>query len=263
MTSKRDGRGGRAAGTSTAPGAPPQTDRELLRRYHEGGDRTAREELVQRHLPLVRALARRYAGRGEPLDDIEQVGAIGLLKAIDRYELSREVALTTYATPNVVGEIKRHFRDKGWAIRIPRGLQELNARMSSTVERLTSRMGRSPTIAEIARELTVGPEEVLEALEAGSAYAPMSLSGNPSSESDLDPMEALGGEDEAFERSEQRATLEPALHALPERDREILRKRFEEGLTQTQIAEQVGISQMHVSRLIRKSLARMRAELSG
>jgi RNA polymerase sigma-B factor len=246
------------------PTAPTSqaADRELLRRYHEHGDRGAREELVQRHLPLVRALARRYAGRGESLEDIEQVGAIGLTKAIDRYELSREVALTTYATPNVVGEIKRHFRDKGWAIRIPRGLQELNAKMSSTIERLTARLGHSPSIAEIAEELQTTPEQVLEAMEAGSAYSPVSLSAGPGGEGELDPMETIGSEDLGFERSEQRASLEPALEMLPEREREILRMRFEDGLTQTQIAEQVGVSQMHVSRLIRKSLARMRAELS-
>jgi RNA polymerase sigma-B factor len=237
-------------------------DRELLRRYHVDGDATAREALVQRHLPLVRSLARRYSGRGEALEDIEQVGAIGLLKAIDRYELSREVALTTYATPNVVGEIKRHFRDKGWAIRIPRGLQELNAKMSATIERLTAELGRSPSIAEIAQTLETSTEEVLEAMEAGSAYAPVSLSAGPSDEDDLDPMETIGTEDAEFERSEQRASLEPALDTLPEREREILRMRFEDGLTQTQIAERVGVSQMHVSRLIRKSLARMRQELS-
>jgi RNA polymerase sigma-B factor len=237
-------------------------DRELLRRYHAEGDRSARELLVQRHLPLVRALARRYAGRGESLEDIEQVGAIGLIKAIDRYELSRDVALTTYATPNVVGEIKRHFRDKGWAIRIPRGLQELNAKMSSTIERLTAKLGHSPSIAEIADELQTTPEQVLEAMEAGSAYAPVSLSAGPSGEGELDPMETIGTEDTNFERTEQRASLEPALELLPDREREILRMRFEDGLTQTQIAEQVGVSQMHVSRLIRKSLARMRAELT-
>jgi RNA polymerase sigma-B factor len=237
-------------------------DRELLRRYHQQGDRSARELLVQRHLPLVRALARRYAGRGESLEDIEQVGAIGLIKAIDRYELSRDVALTTYATPNVVGEIKRHFRDKGWAIRIPRGLQELNAKMSSTIERLTAKLGHSPSIAEIAAELETTPEQVLEAMEAGSAYAPVSLSAGPTGEGELDPMETIGAEDSNFERTEQRASLEPALEMLPDREREILRMRFEDGLTQTQIAEQVGVSQMHVSRLIRKSLARMRAELS-
>jgi RNA polymerase sigma-B factor len=246
------------------PGAPTpaMTDRELLRRYHVDGDPSARELLVQRHLPLVRSLARRYAGRGEALEDIEQVGAIGLIKAIDRYELEREVALTTYATPNVVGEIKRHFRDKGWAIRIPRGLQELNAKMSSTIERLTGQLGRSPSIAEIAVELDASPEQVLEAMEAGSAYSPVSLNAGTGDDGDLDPMETIGSEDEEFERSEQRASLEPALQALPSREREILRMRFEEGMTQTQIAEQVGVSQMHVSRLIRKSLSRMRSELS-
>ena len=237
-------------------------DRELLRRYHAEGDRGARELLVQRHLPLVRALARRYAGRGESLEDIEQVGAIGLIKAIDRYELSRDVALTTYATPNVVGEIKRHFRDKGWAIRIPRGLQELNARMSSTIERLTAELGRSPSIAEIAQKLDTTPEQVLEALEAGSAYAPLSLSAGPGGEDELDPMETIGQEDEEYDRTDDRTSLEPALARLPPREREILRMRFEDGLTQTQIAEQVGISQMHVSRLIRRSLDRMRDQLS-
>jgi RNA polymerase sigma-B factor len=236
-------------------------DRELLRRYHVNGDRSAREELVQRHLPLVRALARRYAGRGESLDDIEQVGAIGLIKAIDRFDPSRDVALTTYATPNVVGEIKRHFRDKGWAIRIPRGLQELNAKMSSTIEALTAELGRSPSIAEIAQKLETSPEQVLEALEAGSAYAPVSLSAGGGEDGELDPMETIGTEDDNFERTEQRASLEPALEMLPHREREILRMRFEDGLTQTQIADKIGVSQMHVSRLIRKSLARMRQEL--
>ena len=238
------------------------SDRDLLRRYHELGDASAREELVERHLPLVRSLARRYAGRGESLEDIEQVGAIGLIKAIDRYELSREVALTTYATPNVVGEIKRHFRDKGWAIRVPRALQELNGKMGPTIERLTTKLGRSPSIAEIAAEFETTPEQVLEALEAGSAYAPASLSVGPGVEGELDPMETIGTEDEEFERTDDRASLEPALAGLPEREREILRMRFAEGLTQTQIADKVGISQMHVSRLIRRSLDRMREELS-
>ena len=237
------------------------SDRELLRLYHDGGDASAREVLVQRHLPLVRSLARRYAGRGEALDDIEQVGAIGLIKAIDRYDLEREVALTTYATPNVVGEIKRHFRDKGWAIRVPRALQELNGKMGPTIERLTAKLGRSPSIAEIAGELKSTPEEVLEALEVGSAYSTVSLSQGPGGEEDLDPMETIGSTDEEFSRSEDRASLEPALQRLPHREREILRMRFEDGLTQTQIAEQVGISQMHVSRLIRRSLDRMREQL--
>jgi RNA polymerase sigma-B factor len=239
-----------------------EEDRELLRRYHEDGDVSAREQLVQRHLPLVRSLARRYANRGEPLDDVEQVGAIGLLKAIDRFELGREVSLATYATPNVVGEIKRHFRDKGWAIRVPRALQELNARMSGTIDALTARLGRSPSIAEIADTLETTTEDVLEALEVGSAYSTLSLSGPPGGDEESDPLESIGSEDEGFERSEDRASLAPALEQLPLREREILRMRFEEGLPQTQIAERVGLSQMHVSRLIRKALATMRDELA-
>jgi RNA polymerase sigma-B factor len=240
----------------------PEDDRQLLRRYHEDGDTSAREALIERHLPLVRSLARRYAGRGESLEDIEQVGAIGLIKAIDRFELSRDVSLATYATPNVVGEIKRHFRDKGWAIRVPRALQELNASMSGAIERLTVKLSRSPSIAEIADELETTPEEVLEALEVGSAYSTVSLSSGPSGEDELDPLETIGAEDEEFRRSEDRAALAPALARLPAREREILRMRFEEGLPQTQIAQRVGLSQMHVSRLIRKSLTAMRHELA-
>jgi len=239
-----------------------EQDRLLLRRYHVDGDTTAREELIERHLPLVRSLARRYAGRGESLEDIEQVGAIGLIKAIDRFELEREVSLATYATPNVVGEIKRHFRDKGWSIRVPRALQELNASMSSAIDRLTARLGRSPSIAEIAAELKSTPEDVLEALEVGSAYSTVSLSTGPRGEEDLDPMEMIGEEDEGFDQMEARTAIEPALGHLPEREREILRMRFEEGLPQTRIADRVGLSQMHVSRLIRKSLSSMRDELA-
>ncbi len=249
-------------GTDSERARQREEDRELLRRYHEDGDVSAREQLVERHLPLVRSLARRYANRGEPLDDIEQVGAIGLLKAIDRFELGREVSLATYATPNVVGEIKRHFRDKGWSIRVPRALQELNSRMSGTIDGLTSRLGRSPSIAEIAAALDTTPEDVLEAIEVGSAYSTLSLSRPAGGEEESDPLEAIGSEDEEFGRSEDRAALAPALAQLPQREREILRMRFEEGLPQTQIAERVGLSQMHVSRLIRKALATMRDELA-
>ncbi|MEX1141722.1 MAG: SigB/SigF/SigG family RNA polymerase sigma factor [Thermoleophilaceae bacterium] len=241
--------------------AQQNEDRELLRRYHESGDTAAREQLIARHLPLVRSLARRYAGRGEPLEDIEQVGAIGLIKAIDRFDVERQVSLATYATPNVVGEIKRHFRDKGWAIRVPRSLQELNARMSGAIDDLTAQIGRSPSVTEIAESLGTSTEEVLEALEVGSAYTALSLDASPGHDEDSDPMETIGAEDDGFDRSEDRATLGPALAQLPDREREILRMRFEEGLPQTQIAERVGLSQMHVSRLIRRSLAAMRAEL--
>jgi RNA polymerase sigma-B factor len=162
----------------------------------------------------------------------------------------------------VVGEIKRHFRDKGWAIRVPRALQELNASMSGAIERLTVKLSRSPSIAEIAEELETTPEQVLEALEVGSAYSTVSLSGAPGADDELDPLETIGEEDEGFRRSEDRAALAPALLRLPPREREILRMRFEEGLPQTQIAQRVGLSQMHVSRLIRKSLAEMREQLT-
>jgi RNA polymerase sigma-B factor len=242
-------------------GDSPRDDRELLRRYHEQGDVSAREQLVERHLPLVRSLARRYANRGEPLDDIEQVGAIGLLKAIERFEPGREVSLATYAAPTVVGEIKRHFRDKGWAIRVPRTLQELHARMSSTIDGLTSRLGRSPSIAEIAAALETTPEQVLEALEVGTVYTTLSLNVRPGDDEEGDPLDVIGSPDTEFERSEDRAALAPALGRLASRERSILRMRFEDGLPQTQIAERVGLSQMHVSRLIRQSLATMRDEL--
>jgi RNA polymerase sigma-B factor len=215
---------------------------------------------VQRHLPLVRSLARRFAGRGESLEDLEQVGAIGLIKAIDRFEMAREVALTSYATPNVVGEIKRHFRDRGSAIRIPRNLKELSAKIGKTIERLTATEGRSPTIAEIALDLGATPEQVLEALEAGSARSTVSLSAGGDGD-ELDPMEIVGEEDQGFDRVEERASLEPAIDTLPVREREILRMRFEDGLTQSQIADHVGVSQMHVSRLIRKSIDQLRDEL--
>ena len=240
--------------------ARAEFDRALLRRYHENGDVSAREELVERHLPLVRSLARRFVGRGESLEDLEQVGAIGLIKTIDRFEMSREVALTSYATPNVVGEIKRHFRDRGSAIRIPRNLKELGAKMGQAMERLTAVEGRSPTIAELAAELDTSPEQVLEALEAGSARSTVSLSAGGDGDA-LDPMEIVGADDEAYDRVEDRASLEPAIGTLPAREREILRMRFEDGLTQSQIADKVGVSQMHVSRLIRKSIDQLRDEL--
>ena len=151
-------------------------DRELLRRYHEQGDVAAREQLIEQYMSLVRSLARRYSYRGEQLEDLVQIGAIGLIKAIDRFDLSRGVELTTYATPNIIGEIKRHFRDKGWSVRVPRGLQELNVKLSRLIEQLTVQLGRSPTIPELAKAASVEEEEVLEALESGRAYSSLSLS---------------------------------------------------------------------------------------
>jgi RNA polymerase sigma-B factor len=244
-----------------------KADRELLRRYHKRGDLEARERLIEQYLPLVRSLARRYSYRGEQLEDLVQVGCIGLIKAIDRFDIDRGVELTTYATPNIIGEIKRHFRDKGWSVRVPRGLQELNVRLSHLVEELTVQLERSPTIAELAKAASVEEEEVLEALESGQAYATLSLStpggGGGDDGSDLDPLESLGELEHEYEVSEDRAVLAPGLRALDDRERRILHLRFFEGLTQSQIAQQVGISQMHVSRLIRRALEKIRDEIAA
>jgi RNA polymerase sigma-B factor len=244
--------------------APEKNDRELLRRYHGAGDLAAREQLIEQYLPLVRSLARRYSYRGEQLEDLVQVGCIGLIKAIDRFDVDRGVELTTYATPNIIGEIKRHFRDKGWSVRVPRGLQELNVRLSRLVEELTVQLERSPTIAELAKAAGVQEEEVLEALETGQAYATLSLSAPTGGEDgdDLDPLESLGEIEKEYEVSEDRAVLAPGLRVLDDRERRILHLRFFEGLTQSQIAQQVGISQMHVSRLIRRALEKIRAEIA-
>jgi len=243
---------------------PERTDRELLRRYHHDGDVEARQRLIEQYLPLVRSLARRYSYRGEQLEDLVQVGCIGLIKAIDRFDIDRGVELTTYATPNIIGEIKRHFRDKGWSIRVPRGLQELNVKLSKLIEDLTVQLERSPTIPELAKAAGVEEEEVLEALETGQAYSTLSLSAPSSGDDneDLDPLESLGELEPEYEVSEDRAVLAPGLRVLDERERKILHLRFYDGLTQSQIAQQVGISQMHVSRLIRRSLEKMREEIA-
>jgi len=243
-----------------------QSDKVLLRRYHEEGDLAAREQLIEQYMSLVRSLARRYSYRGEQLEDLVQIGAIGLIKAIDRFDVNRGVELTTYATPNIIGEIKRHFRDRGWAVRVPRGLQELNIQLSRLIEELTVSNGRSPTIPELAKAAGVTDEEVLEALESGRAYSSLSLSagsGGHDEDGELDPLESLGTEEHQYEVSEDRAVLAPGFRVLDERERQILHLRFFEGLTQSQIAQQVGISQMHVSRLIRRSLEKIRDEIAA
>jgi RNA polymerase sigma-B factor len=241
-----------------------RTDKELLRRYHEHGDLAAREQLIEQYMSLVRSLARRYSYRGEQLEDLVQIGAIGLIKAIDRFDLDRGVELTTYATPNIIGEIKRHFRDRGWSVRVPRGLQELNVQLSRLIEQLTVQLARSPTIPELAKAAGVEEEEVLEAIESGRAYSSLSLSsgGGSDEDGDLDPLESLGKIEHQYEVSEDRAVLAPGFRVLDDRERTILHLRFFEGLTQSQIAQQVGISQMHVSRLIRRSLEKIRAEIA-
>lgn len=244
--------------------AKQQSDAELLRRYHEDGDVSARQELIERHLDFVRRLASRYARRGEQLDDLTQVGCVGLIKAIDRFDGAFGATLTTYAAPNVLGEIKRHFRDRGWSVRVPREIQELNVKLNRVVDELTTRLGRSPSVEELAGATGATAEQVLEALESSSAYSALSLSAGPDpDEEGGGPLDSLGEDDQEFERSEQRMTLAGGMQKLPARERAILHLRFFEGLTQSEIADRVGISQMHVSRLIRNSLDKMRSDLEG
>src|SRR5205809_950322 len=242
-----------------------ESDKILLRRYHEDGDLQAREQLIEQYMSLVRSLARRYSYRGEQLEDLVQIGAIGLIKAIDRFDLERGVELTTYATPNIIGEIKRHFRDRGWSVRVPRGLQELNVQLSRLLEQPTVQLSRSPTISELAKAAGVDEEDVLEALESGRAYTSLSLSSGSGQDEDgvLDPLESIGTEEHQYEVSEDRAVLAPGFRVLDDRERKILHLRFFKGLTQSQIAQQVGISQMHVSRLIRRSLEKIREEIAA
>jgi RNA polymerase sigma-B factor len=226
---------------------------------HQG----ARDDLVALHLPLVEHLARRFAGRGEPLDDLVQVGTIGLIKAVDRFDLERGVEFSTYATPTIVGEIKRHFRDKGWAIRVPRRLQEMRLALSSATEDLSHSLGRAPTIAEIAARLSVSEEQVLEGLESANAYSTVSLDAGSSDSDDGSAavLDTIGVEDDALEGVEYRESLRPLLAQLAPRERQILTLRFFRNMTQSQIAAEVGISQMHVSRLLARTLAQLRTGL--
>ena len=225
--------------------------------------RRARDELVTMHLPLVQFLARRFRDRGEPLEDLVQVGTIGLIKSVDRFDPARGVEFSTYATPTIVGEIKRHFRDKGWAIRVPRRLQELRMSIGRATAELSQRSGRAPTIAELAAHLGISDEEVIEGLEGAQAYSTSSLD-RPIGGDDDAPLLAdrLGDTDPELESIEYRESLKPLLAALPSRERRILALRFFHGMTQSQIAEEVGISQMHVSRLLAKSLATLREGLA-
>ncbi|AYY12002.1 RNA polymerase sigma factor SigF [Actinobacteria bacterium YIM 96077] len=218
-----------------------------------------RNRLATLHLPLAEHMARRFAGRGEPFEDLVQVATIGLIKSIDRYDPERGVEFSTYATPTIVGEIKRWFRDKGWAVRVPRRLQELRLSVSSATTDLTHELGRSPTVAELAEALHVSEDSVVEALESATAYSAVSLdTPDPYAEFAVSPLEAIGHEDEALEGVENREAITRVLAMLPDRERQIVVLRFFRGMTQSQIANEVGISQMHVSRLLSKSLAQLR-----
>ncbi|HVC39724.1 MAG TPA: SigB/SigF/SigG family RNA polymerase sigma factor [Candidatus Dormibacteraeota bacterium] len=249
-----------------AGSTPPRFDRELQRRlfaeYAATRDPKLREQLVPQYTQLVHSLARRFAGRGEPLEDLEQVGFLGLIAAINRFDPSLGLEFTTFATPTILGEIKRYFRDKSWAVRVPRRLQETYARVVRTQQELSQELGRGPTVPEIAARLELEPDEVLQALEAGPAQRAISLE-SPTREGDGEGElgDRLGAEDENLSRIELQNMLAGAMRHLTPREREIMVLRFVEQLPQTEVARRLGISQMHVSRLQRAALAQLKREL--
>jgi RNA polymerase sigma-B factor len=243
----------------------PTTGRAVDERfgvYRKTRDRRLRDDLVEEHAPLANFLARRFANRGEPVDDLVQVALVGLLKAVERFDPGRGLQFSTFATPTILGELKRHFRDRGWAVRVPRRVQELHLQLGRIIATLGQEQGRSPTPAEVASRAGVSEEEVLEAMEAGSLYRLVSLDA-PASRDEEETSElvaCLGDDDPAFEQIEHRSELDDLLGVLPDRERRIVELRFFEGMTQSEIAEQVGVSQMHVSRLLTRSLEMLRAE---
>jgi RNA polymerase sigma-B factor len=220
-----------------------------------------RERAIEAWLPLAQHLARRYAGRGEPFDDLLQVAVVGLIKSIDRYETDRGVDFTAFAIPTILGEVKRHFRDRTWSIRVPRRLQEIRMRTTAANGALTQELGRAPTVAEIARHLGVTDEEILEGLEGAQAYQAASLSAPVGEDGAMELSDTLGGEDAGYELAELRLALGPALATLGEREQRIVSLRFYGNFTQSQIAEDLGISQMHVSRLLSRSLQVLRRQI--
>jgi RNA polymerase sigma-B factor len=239
--------------------ARARADRRLLERAH-AGDQAARAALVDRFLPLARQLARRYQRGGELLDDLNQVASLGLLKAIDRFDPERATAFSSFAVPTILGELKRHFRDKGWSVRVPRDLQELAVRVDRVTDELSRQLGRAPSVAEIAEQIGTTAEQVLEAREASAAYRAVSLdrTRDEDDENDSGMAAHVGIEDPGFGVAEDAATVERLMRVLSEREREVLRLRFAEDLTQSEIGNRVGVSQMHVSRLIRHAVAQLR-----
>jgi RNA polymerase sigma-B factor len=233
-------------------GTPPDSpERERIRNH-----------LVALHLPLVDHLAGRFRNRGEPFEDLVQVGSIGLIKSVDRFDPGRDVEFSTYATPTIVGEIKRYFRDKGWAVHVPRRLQELRLSLSAATAELSQELGRSPTVAELAERVEVDEDDVLEGLESANAYSTLSLDAPEAGDSErLSIADAIGTEDEALEGVDYRESLKPLLAQLEPREKRILLLRFFKGMTQSQIAADVGISQMHVSRVLARTLSRLREGL--
>ncbi len=221
----------------------------------------ARDALVRLHLPLVEHCARRFRNRGEPFEDLVQVGTIGLIKSVDRFDTDRGVEFSTYATPTILGEIKRYFRDKGWAIRVPRRLQELRMQIAGATAELTQTLGRSPTPRELAEAVGCSVEEIVEGIESSNAYATLSLDASDDGEEGgaTTMLDALGVEDAGLENVEIRESIKPLLDALDPREKKILLLRFFKNMTQSQIADEIGVSQMHVSRLLNRTLAQLRA----
>ncbi|OII62048.1 RNA polymerase subunit sigma [Streptomyces sp. CC53] len=266
MSESGSGQGQRQGGTRAQQADDRSSARAMfveLRQLPDGSPERAelRNQLVRMHLPLVEHLARRFRNRGEPLDDLTQVATIGLIKSVDRFDPERGVEFSTYATPTVVGEIKRHFRDKGWAVRVPRRLQELRLSLTSATAELSQLHGRSPTVHELAEKLGISEEEVLEGLESANAYSTLSLDVPDTDDEAPAVADTLGAEDEALEGVEYRESLKPLLEDLPPREKRILLLRFFGNMTQSQIAQEVGISQMHVSRLLARTLAQLRERL--
>jgi RNA polymerase sigma-B factor len=237
----------------------PGDDSSLLRRYQTAQDLAARDELVRNYLPLIRSLARRYSYTSEPLDDLCQVGAMALCKAIERYRPGGGSSFKAYAVPTIVGELRRHFRDTGWAVHIPRSLQDRARRLGVGLNDLSARLGRSPTIAELSEWSGFSREEVIEGLEVRMAYDTSPLDAPGQIGDDEGWTARLGVEDDALERVEYHAVLERTMRALPERERLLLHLRFSEDLSQSEIARRVGVSQMHVSRLLRRAVGRLQA----
>jgi RNA polymerase sigma-B factor len=236
-----------------------ETERQLLVRYHEHGDIAAREELCERFLPLARDLAMRYTYTDEPLDDLVQVASLGLIKAIDRFEPGRGTKFTSYAAPTILGELKRHFRDKGWSLHVPRDLQERTLALSRATEILSKELGRSPKVREVAEHMSCSVEQVLEAQEAAASYEAASLDA-PAARDDGESaalVDLLGKEDSSYELVEDRQAIASTWHDLPDVERQVLELRFMHDLTQREIGERIGYSQMHVSRLLRRALNRL------
>jgi RNA polymerase sigma-B factor len=237
-------------------------ERWLFARVQRDGDRAAHEALVERFLPLAQQLARRYARSNEPLDDLIQVASLGLLKAIDRFDPTRPTAFSSFAVPTILGELKRHFRDKGWSLRVPRDLQELAVRVERVADGLESELRRAPTADEIAQRIGVRTEQVLDAREAAGAYRAVSLDGpRDDAEAGGELVDVIGVEDPGYHLVDEAATVERLMMVLSDREREVLRLRFAEDLTQTEISRIVGVSQMQVSRIIRQALRTLREDI--